>query len=76
MKKVTFEEGIRQLEKIVNELEAGDMPLEDAVKKYEEGIRISKLCNQKLDETEKKIMILAQDSDGNVIDKPFLSDEE
>ena len=75
MKKLKFEDALKQLEKIVNELEAGDMTLEDAVKKYEEGIKISKFCNKKLDETEKKIMILSKDANGNIVDKSFYSED-
>jgi len=57
MAKKTFELAMKQLEKIVQELESGDMPLEKAIKKFEEGIKISKYCSEKLDESEKKIWI-------------------
>ncbi len=73
-KKKTFEESIQQLEKIVEDLETGDLPLEDALKKFEEGVDISKICSKKLDEIEKKVSVLLKDKDGEVIKKPF--DEE
>ena len=71
MAKKTFEQAIKQLEQIVQDLESGDMPLEKAVKIFEEGIQLSKFCSEKLDETEKRITILMQDSDGQLSEKPF-----
>lgn len=71
MAKKNFEQSMKQLEKIVQELESGDLPLEKAIKKFEEGIQLSKFCSQKLDETEKRITILMQDSEGNVSEMPF-----
>ncbi len=70
--KKTFEHSMKQLEKIVEELESGDLPLEKALKKFEEGVLISKSCEEKLDEIEQKITILLSDQSGNVIEKPFL----
>ena len=71
MAKKTFEQAMKQLEKIVQDLESGDMPLEKAIKTFEEGIRLSKFCSEKLDETEKRITILMQNSDGKVFETPF-----
>jgi len=76
MKNISFEEAIKALESIVHELEAGDLPLETALQKFEEGVKLSKLCTRKLDETEKKISILIQDSEGNLSEKPFLPGTE
>ena len=75
MAKKTFEQAMGQLEKIVQELETGDLPLEQALKKYEEGIQLSKFCGQKLDETEKRINILMEDEDGKITKIPF-SDQD
>ena len=61
---VKFEKGLERLEKIVEELEAGDIPLEEALKKYEEGVRLSRLLNEKLAQAEKKIQILTKSLDG------------
>jgi len=72
MAKVTFEAAMKQLEQIVQELESGNLSLEDSIKKFEEGIKLSKFCSAKLDETEKKITLLLKDQDGNVIEKPFV----
>ena len=72
-KKKTFEESMKQLEQIVKELEDGDLPLEDALKKFEEGVALSKFCSQKLDETEKKVSILLKEPNGRISETPFLS---
>ncbi len=53
-----FEEQMESLETIVQELEKGDLSLEESVTKFEEGIKISKECNKTLEEAEKKITIL------------------
>lgn len=74
MPKTTFEKSMKKLEQIVQELESGDLPLEDAMKKFEEGIKLSSLCSEKLDETEKKITLLLQDQKGSVLEKPFESE--
>ncbi|MBW1892217.1 MAG: exodeoxyribonuclease VII small subunit [Deltaproteobacteria bacterium] len=69
MSKKTFEESMKQLEQIVDELESGNLPLEKALKKFEEGVKLSKACNKKLDEIEQKVTILIKDNDGNVQEK-------
>ena len=74
-KKKTFEDSMSQLEKIVEDLEDGDLPLETAIKKFEEGVRLSRFCFDKLDETEKKVSLLLQDQNGNLIEKPFAGDD-
>jgi exodeoxyribonuclease VII small subunit len=69
----TFEKAMNKLEKIVQELESTDLPLEKAIKKFEEGVQLSKFCSEKLDETEKRITILLKDQNDRVFDKPFIS---
>ncbi len=76
MAKQTFENAMDKLEKIVQELESADLPLEKAIKKFEEGVQLSKFCSKKLDETEKKITILLKDQNGRVFDKAFISETE
>ena len=76
MPKKTFEQSMKQLEKIVQDLESGDMPLEKAIKTFEEGIQLSKFCSKKLDETEKRITILMQNSDGNLSETPFSGEND
>lgn len=60
---MNFEENIEQLEKIVQELENGNLNLDDSIKKFEEGMTISKKCNEILEEAEKKITILIKKDD-------------
>ena len=76
MAKKTFEQAMEQLEKIVEELEAGDLPLEKSMRKFEEGMELTRFCTRKLDETEKKINLLLQDKQGNVVEQPLLADSE
>lgn len=72
MAKQTFENAIKRLESIVQDLEGGDLTLDEALKKFQEGIKLSKFCSNKLDETEKKVSILLKDEKGNVRAEPFL----
>jgi exodeoxyribonuclease VII small subunit len=71
MAKKSFEQSLKQLEQIVYELESGELPLEQAIRKFEEGIELSKFCAQKLEETERKITLLMQ-AGGSVVEKPFI----
>lgn len=74
VKKKSFEHALKELEEIVREMESGDLCLEDAVKKYESGIKQSKYCLDLLDKTEKKISLLTRDSDGHIKEEPFEDD--
>ncbi len=76
MAKKTFEQSLKQLEEIVDELENGDLPIEKALKIFEEGIKLSNFCSEKLNETENKIEILLKDHAGNVSKKPFSDEDE
>src|SRR5438477_8377868 len=73
---LTFELAIQRLEKIVADMEAAELPLEDVLKKYEEGTRLVRFCNQKLDEAEKKIEILTKKTDGSIALEPFEVERE
>ena len=74
MAKTTFENALRQLETIVKEMESGDLPLEQALKKYETGIEKVRYCMEILDSTEKKITQLTLDLDGSVSESTFEHD--
>ena len=76
MAQKTFEQSMKQLEKIVQELEDGELPLEKAIKKFEEGIKLTELCSAKLDETEKKVTILLKNAAGQMAEKPFRPESE
>ena len=71
MAKKTFEKAMQQLEQIVADLEAGDIPLDKALHKFEEGIALSKYCAERLDETEKKISLLLDDGRGEPETRDF-----
>jgi exodeoxyribonuclease VII small subunit len=71
MPKERFEDALSKLEKIVAKLEGGDVPLEESLKLFEEGIRLSRLCNQKLDEAEKRVEILLKNKEGVLRPHPF-----
>jgi len=71
MPKERFEDALNKLEKVVSQLEEGDISLEESLKLFEEGIRLSRICNQKLDEVEKRVEILIKGKDGTIKTKPF-----
>jgi exodeoxyribonuclease VII small subunit len=72
----TFEQSMKQLERIVQELEDGELPLEKAIKKFEEGIKLTQFCSAKLDETEKKVSVLIKNAEGEVATRPFRPEGE
>ena len=71
-----FEKAFQQLEKIVQRLESEELPLDDSLQLFEEGIRLSRFCNQKLEEVEKKIELILADAKGQPRIEPFEGDEE
>jgi len=71
MAEVKFEETLKKLEKIVEDLEKGDLSLDEALKKYQEGIELSRLCAQRLETAKKKIDILVKGKKGEFELKPF-----
>lgn len=75
MAKKTFEDSLTQLESMVEALESGDLPLEKAIKTFEEGVRLSRFCFEKLDETEKKINLLLKDKDGTIRETSFFESD-
>jgi len=71
MAKKTFEQALNALEKIVDELENGNLPLEKALKKFDEGMALSRQCSAMLDETEKKVSLLMGDNAADGMETPF-----
>jgi exodeoxyribonuclease VII small subunit len=67
----TFESAINRLERVVEEMEAEDLPLERLLVNYEEGIKLVKVCQQKLAEAEKKIEIIQKQAGADPALKPF-----
>ena len=59
-----FEDALKKLEGIVRELEEGELSLESSLARYEQGVRLARFCNSKLEEAEKRIEMLQTDDDG------------
>ena len=66
-----FEDSLKRLETIVAQLEEGDLPLEDSLKLFEEGMRLSAVCKEELDAAEGKVQILLKQRDGSMKTEPF-----
>ena len=78
-KDAPFEEALKKLESIVEQMEAGELPLETMMTRFEEGVRLVKTCQSRLEEAEVKISKLDQDAAGNPVLKPadaLLNDDE
>ena len=71
-----FEKALARLETIVTELERGELPLDESLKIFEEGIKLSKTCLKVLDDAERKVEILVQDKDGKKRIQAFSDGEE
>lgn len=69
-KELSFEQAMEQLEKIVEQLENGDVPLETAIDLFQEGMKLSQLCGGKLEQVERKIELLIETEQG-FQKKPF-----
>ncbi len=66
-KKQTFETSLKELEKIVRRLEEGDSSLEDSLKLFEDGVKLSRECQERLNQAERRIEILLKDENGNPV---------
>jgi exodeoxyribonuclease VII small subunit len=75
-KNMPFEEALKRLETIVESMEAQDLPLETLLARYEEGTRLSQLCQTKLNEAELKIQQLEKNSKGELSLAPAPIDEQ
>ena len=74
--KLDFEQTITQLEQIAKQLEKGDLSLEDSVSKFEEGMELSKQCNNLLESAQKRITILLKEEDNSLKEENFIQEEE
>ncbi|PWK11514.1 exodeoxyribonuclease VII small subunit [Tumebacillus permanentifrigoris] len=70
----TFEQALERLEQIVRAMEAGDLPLEQAIAEFQEGMSLARVCREKLDQAEQKIEMLVQEA-GQLTKKPFTTEE-
>jgi exodeoxyribonuclease VII small subunit len=71
-----FEASLARLEDIVQELEKGDLGLEQSLKLFEEGIKLSRICTKRLEDAERRVEILLKDKAGNMVAQPFEEQEE
>ncbi|HEX8710308.1 MAG TPA: exodeoxyribonuclease VII small subunit [Terracidiphilus sp.] len=71
----SFEESLKKLETIVGQLEKGDLPLEESLKLFEDGVSLSSACKQELDAAEGKVEMLIKQRDGSLKAEPFLTEE-
>lgn len=71
----SFEESLKQLETVVESLEKGDIPLEESLRLFEEGMRLSAVCKQELDAAEGKVQKLIKQRDGSFATEPFPTDK-
>jgi exodeoxyribonuclease VII small subunit len=67
----SFEDSLKKLETIVERLEKGDLPLEESLKLFEQGIGLSEACKQELDAAEGKVQMLIKQRDGSLKTEPF-----
>jgi exodeoxyribonuclease VII small subunit len=75
-KKEKFEEALQKLETIVTQMEEGDLPLEETLKAFEEGVRLARFCAGKLDEAERKVEKLMRDQAGKLQTTSFSEEED
>jgi exodeoxyribonuclease VII small subunit len=74
MEEIKFEKALKRLEEIVEKLEEGDLDLDQSLKLFEEGVKLSKVCNKRLNEAQKKIEILTKEN-GELKTEPFGEEE-
>ena len=76
MKDIKFEDALQRLEQIVDQLEGGDLALDDSLKVFEEGVALARRCAKYLEEAEKRIELLTKDESGLLKAEPFEWDKD
>ncbi len=76
MEERKFEKAMERLEAIVQSLEKGDLPLDESLKVFEEGMELVQFCTTKLDEAEQKVTILMKESSGKLVQQPFETEQK
>ncbi|ABQ26364.1 exodeoxyribonuclease VII small subunit [Geotalea uraniireducens] len=71
-----FETALKKLEEVVKKLEGGELPLEDSLKAFEEGVKQAAFCSKKLNEAEKRVELLLKQKDGSFAREEFRLDDE
>lgn len=72
----SFESSLEALEQIVHQLEAGDLPLEKSLELFEQGIRLSRECQERLGQAERRIEVLLRDSQGRPTVNDFAAEQD
>jgi exodeoxyribonuclease VII small subunit len=72
---LSFEAGLKRLEEVLDSLEHGDLSLEEAMRAFEEGVKLVRLCHHKLDEVDQRVELLLKDDAGRFFTRPFPEDE-
>lgn len=76
MKDINFEEAMTRLEGEVKKLESGNMTLDESIAAFEEAVKLIRICNDRLENAERRVRILTETADGSITDVPFdLTDE-
>lgn len=71
MKDINFEEAMTRLEGEVKRLESGNMTLDESIAAFEEAVKLIRVCNEKLENAERRVRILTEGADGSITDLPF-----
>ena len=66
-----FEDAMKKLEGIVERMEKGDMSLNESLKMFEEGVKLTRFCSQELHKAEKRVELLSRDAEGKLVGTPF-----
>jgi exodeoxyribonuclease VII small subunit len=72
---LSFEAALKRLEDVLDSLEHGDLPLEGAMRAFEEGVQLVRVCHQKLDEVDQRVELLLKDDAGRFFTRPFPEEE-
>ncbi len=76
MKELSFEDSMKKIEQIVGELEKGDLPLEESLKRFEEAVKLARACHEKLEGAQKKVNKLMKTGEGDFELQPLEEPEE
>ena len=71
-----FEDAMKKLEGIVERMEKGDMSLNESLKMFEEGVKLTRFCSQELHKAEKRVELLSRDAEGKLVGTPFEEEDE
>lgn len=74
MENLSFEDAMKELESVVSELESGDLTLDKSIEKFKKGVELSNYCNKLLEDAEKTVSILVEQSDGKMQEENFITE--